>query len=155
MPPEPKTPPHRRLIRTGTPGIYRRGDRFVAVTSHRGKQTKSTHDTKRDACAARVRRMAGPSPSRERFEDYAERWLVEYRGRTARGLAPSTRDAYAAVMRMAETWSSPSLVPCGRTDHRLSSRPDDARQRLRRRELCRPFQRGRTAPPHVAGGRQS
>src|SRR5689334_13269339 len=104
MPPEPKTPPHRRLIATGTTGVFRRGDRFIAVTHHRGRRVKTTHDTKREACAARARRMTGPEPSRERFEDYAERWLTEYRGRTARGLAPSTRDGYALVMR---TWVIP------------------------------------------------
>src|SRR3954447_3165333 len=102
MPPEPKTPLHRRLIATGTTGVFRRGDRFVAITYRHGRRIKTTHDTKRDACAARARRLcAAPTPSRERFDDYAERWLTEYRGRTARGLAPSSRDAYAAMMR---TW---------------------------------------------------
>ena len=99
MPPEPKTPPHRRLVATGTTGVFRRGDRFVAISYRHGRRIKTTHDTKRDACAARARRMVGPAPSRERFENYAERWLVEYRGRTARGLAPSTREAYAWTMR--------------------------------------------------------
>jgi hypothetical protein len=104
MPPELKTPPDRRLIATGTTGVFRRGDRFVAVTYRHGRRVKTTHDTKRDACAARAGRMRGAAPSRERFEDYAERWLVEYRGRTARGLTTSTRDAYAWTMR---TWVIP------------------------------------------------
>jgi hypothetical protein len=57
-----------------------------------GKRIKTTHDTKRDACVTRATRACGgPAPSRERFEDCAERWLVEYRGRTASGLAPSTK----------------------------------------------------------------
>lgn len=100
MSPELKTPPHRRLVHTGTPGIYRRGHRYVAVTYDRGKRIKTTHDTKAEACRARVRRCLRPSAAgRERFEDYVERWLVEYRGRTSRGLAPSTRDAYASTMR--------------------------------------------------------
>jgi hypothetical protein len=68
--------------------------------NRRGKRIKTTHDTKREAVAARARRTSGaPLPSRERFEDYAERWLLEYRGRTSRGLAPSTRDAYAWTTR--------------------------------------------------------
>jgi integrase len=105
MPPELKTPPRQRLIATGTTGVFRRGDRFVAVTYRHGRRIKTTHDTKRDACAARARRLCGaPVPSRESFEDYAERWLVEYRGRTSRGLAPSTREAYAWTMR---TWVIP------------------------------------------------
>ncbi len=32
MSPELKTPPHRRLIRTDTPVIYRRGCRYVAIS---------------------------------------------------------------------------------------------------------------------------
>lgn len=100
MSPELKTPPHRRLVRTDTPGIYRRGDRFVAITYDRGARVKTTHDTKRDACVARARRCLHPSAAgRERFEVYVERWLVEYRGRTSRGLAASTREAYAWTMR--------------------------------------------------------
>jgi integrase len=100
MSPELKTPPQRRLVRTDTPGIYRRGNRYIAVTYRHGRRIKTTHDTKRDACEARARRTCGaPLPSRERFEDYTERWLVEYRGRTSRGLAPSTREAYAWTMR--------------------------------------------------------
>ena len=101
MSPELKTPPHRRLIRTDTPGIYRRGDRYVAITYDGGKRIKTTHDSKAEACKARARRCLSPrSASRERFEDYVERWLVEYRGRTASGLAPSTREAYAWTMRV-------------------------------------------------------
>lgn len=99
MSPELKTPPHRRLIRTDTPRIYRRGSRYVAITYDRGKRIKSTHDTKAEACKARARRCCRPhAAGRERFEDYVERWLVEYRGRTAGGLAPSTREAYAWTM---------------------------------------------------------
>jgi len=100
MSPEPRTPPHRRLIPTDTFGIYRRGSRYVAITYRGGKRIKTTHETKAEARRARDRRAASDiAPSRERFEDYAERWVAEYRGRTARGLAPSTREAYAWTMR--------------------------------------------------------
>lgn len=100
MSPELKTPPHRQLIPTDTPGIYLRGSRFVAITYRGGKRTKTTHDTKAEARRVRDRRAASDiAPSRERFEDYAERWVREYRGRTCRGLAPSTREAYAWTMR--------------------------------------------------------
>lgn len=101
MSPELKTPPHRRLIRTDTPGIYRRGKRYVAITYDRGRRIKTTHDTKAEACKARAQRSLRPcAAGHERFEDYVERWLVEYRGRTAHGLAPSTREAYAWTMRV-------------------------------------------------------
>ena len=94
------TPVHRRLLRTNVPGVYKRGGRYVAITQHRGKRVKSYHRTKAEARVAKAERTAGARPtSRERFEDYAERWLVEYTGRTARGLAPSTRAAYGLMFR--------------------------------------------------------
>ena len=70
MSPELKTPPHRRLIPTDTPGVYRRGPRYVAITYRGGKRTKTTHNTEAQARWARGRRAARDiSPSRERFED--------------------------------------------------------------------------------------
>src|SRR4051795_12800041 len=95
---EPRTPQQRRLLKTDVPGIYKRGSRYVAVTQFRGKRIKSYHGTKAEARRAKAQRQAGVRPtSREPFERYAGRWLVEYRGRTARGLAPSTRAAYQLI----------------------------------------------------------
>lgn len=100
-----KTPPQRRLVATDVPGVYRRGKRYVAVTQARGKKIKSSHDTKDQARRAKFERKNRARPSsREPFDEYAERWLVEYRGRTAAGLSPQTRGDYAQVMR---TWVIP------------------------------------------------
>src|SRR3954462_9724909 len=97
---EPRTPLQRRLLKTDVPGVYKRGKRYVAVTQFRGKRIKSYHRTKAEARRAKAQRQAGARPtSREPFERYAERWLVEYRGRTARGISPSTRAAYALLFR--------------------------------------------------------
>jgi len=97
--PEPVTPVDRRLLRTSVPGVYKRGTRFVAITQYRGTRIKTSHRTKAEARRAKAERTARPRAlCRERFESYAERWLVEYTGRTARGLAPSTREAYAWSM---------------------------------------------------------
>jgi hypothetical protein len=99
MPPERPTPPYRQLIRTNTPGIYRRGSRYAAIT-YRGGKRIPTHDTKGAARRARDRCAASDiAPSRERFEDYAERWRSSTEGALPRGLAPSTREAYAWTMR--------------------------------------------------------
>jgi integrase len=99
--PTPKTPPHRRLIPTDVPGVYRRGSRFVAITQSRGKRTKTYHRTKAEARRAKAERQlrAAPPHSREPFDEYVERWLVEYRGRTAAGVSPSTMEAYAPLLR--------------------------------------------------------
>lgn len=100
-----KMPPQRRLIATDVPGVYRRGKRYVAVTQSRGRKVKSSHETKDQARRAKLERQARARPSsREPFDSYAERWLVEYRGRTAAGLSPQTRQDYAQVMR---TWVIP------------------------------------------------
>ena len=83
------------------PGVYRRGSRYVAITQRHGRRTKSSHRTKTEARDVKAERQSGgrPAASRLHFEEYVERWLVEYTGRTARGLAPSTRAAYAWTMR--------------------------------------------------------
>jgi integrase len=85
-----------KLERTKTPGIYRRGGRYVVVWQHRGRQHKSFHATLAEAREAKGRRDAGDRrpASREPFEDYARRWLGTYRGRTARGLSERTRRTY-------------------------------------------------------------
>lgn len=94
------TPEHRRLIRTDVPGVYRRGRRYVAITRYRGRLVKTYHRTKSEAKEAKAGRDAGDRPTaREPFARYAERWLIEYRGRTAKGLAPTTREDYAYLIR--------------------------------------------------------
>lgn len=95
-----------KLERTRHPGIYRRGSRYVAVWQYRGKQCKSFHGTLAEAREAKGRAQAGERrpASRERFEDYAERWIGTYRGRTSRGLSERTRRSYARDMRR---WTIP------------------------------------------------
>jgi integrase len=85
-----------RLERTKTPGIYKRGDRYVVVWRYRGRQFKSSHRTLAEAREAKGKRQRDAAPpSRVRFDDYAERWVDEYRGRTKRGMiSDSTRVGY-------------------------------------------------------------
>jgi integrase len=85
-----------RMERTSTPGIYRRGSRYVVVWRHRGKQHKSFHRTLAEAREAKGRRQAGErQPNRRvRLEDYFERWIETYAGRTQRGFSDTTRPEY-------------------------------------------------------------
>lgn len=79
------------MAKTKTPGVYKRGGRFVVVWRHRGKQHKSFHRTLAEAREAKGQRDAGdrrPS-SREAFEDYARGWIDCYGGRTERGISAS------------------------------------------------------------------
>jgi hypothetical protein len=48
-----------KMERTRHPGIYRRGSRYVAVGTHRGRQHKSAHGTLAEAIEAKGRRAAG------------------------------------------------------------------------------------------------
>lgn len=97
---ESATPEHRKLLKTSVPGVFRRGSRYVAITRHKGKRVKSYHRTMTEAKEAKAARDSGQRPtSREPFERYAERWLDQYDGRNAGGLAPSTRESYAYMMR--------------------------------------------------------
>ena len=64
------------MERTSTPGIYKRGSRYVVVWQHRGRQHKSFHRTLSEAREAQgARRQPGERKpaTRERFEDYALR----------------------------------------------------------------------------------
>src|SRR5436305_13909454 len=100
-----------KLVKTSTPGIYRRGSRYVVVWRHRGKQHKSFHRTYEEAREAKGRRQAGDRrpASRARFEDFAPRWLEGYRGRTSRGLSKRTRASYRRDM---ARWGTPHFGGC-------------------------------------------
>ena len=79
------------MERTRTPGVYKRGSRYVVVWRHRGKQHKSFHRTYEEAREAKGRRQSGHRrpASREPFEDHARAWLDGFGGRTERGISPS------------------------------------------------------------------
>lgn len=46
-----------KLVKTNTPGIYKRGGRYVVVWWHRGKQHKSFHRTLAEAREAKGERQ--------------------------------------------------------------------------------------------------
>jgi integrase len=84
------------LERTGTPGVYRRGDRYVTVWRDGGRQRKATFATLPEARRAKRARERGERVPAVgvRFEQYATNWIETYRGRTRRGLTRSTRADY-------------------------------------------------------------
>src|SRR2546426_11253069 len=87
---EVRTPPQRRLVKTDVPGVYRRGDRYVAITQYRAKRVKSYHRTKAEARRAKAQRTAGARPARrEPVQPHARRGPGEDRRRTPRGCAAS------------------------------------------------------------------
>lgn len=100
-----------KMEKTRTPGIYRRGGRYVVVWRHRGKQHKSFHRTYDEAREAKGRREVGDRrpTSRESLEDYAARWLNTYRGRTSRGVSARTRATYRRDL---ARWAIPYFRGC-------------------------------------------
>jgi integrase len=85
-----------KMVKTNTPGIYKRGKRYVITWEHRGKQHKEAFRTMAEAREAKAARQSGDRrpTSRIGFEDYFERWIESYSGRTARGFTDSSRDSY-------------------------------------------------------------
>lgn len=83
--------------RPSTPGIYKRGSRYVVVWHHRGRQHKKAFRTLAEAREAQnqVRQHGGSAPTtRATFEDYALEWLETYSGRTGRGIGGTTIASY-------------------------------------------------------------
>jgi hypothetical protein len=92
----------RLLVRTRTPGIFKRGNGYVVrFRDLSGKQRQRAARTLVEARRLRLELGADVSRGEYRpdikitFAAYAERWRESYAGRTARGLRPETRAEYA------------------------------------------------------------
>ena len=88
------------MERTATPGIYRRGSRYVVVWQYKGRQHKSSHRTLAEAREAKGQRQAGERTpaTRQSFDDFAHEWLDGYAGRTGRGFTEGSREAYRRAL---------------------------------------------------------
>src|SRR4051794_33488210 len=90
------------MVKTKTPGIFKRGSRYVVV--YRGsdgrqrKEAAGTLDEARKLKAARTADVARGEfhpASKQRFREYAESWIERYQG-----IRPSTREDYRALLRV-------------------------------------------------------
>lgn len=89
----------RELEKTKHPGIYKRGNRYVVIyRDGTGRQRKQAAETLAHARSIQATHRLDPggdaSVSRERFRDYARRWVETCPGRTRNGLRQRTRDEY-------------------------------------------------------------
>jgi hypothetical protein len=91
----------RPLKATKTPGVYRRGNRYVVVLRDRtGRQFKRSAATLAEArvlkstLSADVARGELQVTKRLTFENYAREWVETYSGRTSRGIRPQTLADY-------------------------------------------------------------
>ncbi|MGZ4391176.1 MAG: tyrosine-type recombinase/integrase [Gaiellaceae bacterium] len=93
------------MVRTGTPGIYRKGSRYVVVfRDPHGKQRKRSARTLAEArtlkaaLTADVKRSEYVAETRVTFADYAARWIATYDSRTTRGIRPGTLRDYRRAL---------------------------------------------------------
>jgi integrase len=120
------------MTKTRYPGIYRRGDRYVVVWRHRGRQHKQACRTlaeAREVKAEKVRPGGSAPPTRQTVEDYGRAWIETYAGRTAHGLTERTREAYRKSL---ERHVFPSIGHLRMAD----VEPTDLRRLVA--DLCRP-----------------
>ena len=99
----------RRLAKTSTPGIFKRGSRYVVVfRDPQGKQRKRSARTLAEArelkatLTADVRRGEYRALSKVTFAEYAPEWIASYQGRTSRGIRPETLADYRADLGLDE-----------------------------------------------------
>jgi integrase len=98
-----------KLERTSTPGIYRKGSRYIVVfrdlhgrQRKRSARTLAEARTLKAALTADVKRSEYVEESRISFADYAARWIATYDGRTARGIRPGTLRDYRRALGLDE-----------------------------------------------------
>ena len=91
----------RSLVKTGSPGIYKRGSRYVVIfRDPHGRQRKRSARTLAEArdlkatLTADVRRGEYRALSKVTFAEYAAEWITSYQGRTSRGIRPETLADY-------------------------------------------------------------
>jgi len=94
-----------KLEKTKTPGIFKRGNRYVVVyRDPGGRQRKAFAKTLAEArgvkasLATDVRRGEYRELSRVTLGEYAAEWIVTYTGRTSRGVGEGTRDDYRGAL---------------------------------------------------------
>jgi integrase len=92
---------HRKMVRTKTPGVYRRGGRYVYVfTDANGKQRKESARTYDEARRRKSEKQADVArgefdeASAVTFAQYFREWIERYQGRGRRGFREGTRDEY-------------------------------------------------------------
>jgi integrase len=75
-----------RMEKTATPGIYKRGSRYVVTWQYRGKQHKRSYRTLAEAREAKGQRQAGDRKpaTRQALDEYAAKWTDGYTGREYR-----------------------------------------------------------------------
>lgn len=87
-------------VRTNTPGIYKRGDRYYSTWTVNGRLRKKSHRTMKEARAhkAHMQTLVNSGEYQEqskvKFREYALEWIERYTGNGKSGFREHTRDDY-------------------------------------------------------------
>lgn len=94
----------RKLRKTATPGIYKRGSRYVAVYYAGGRQRKQSARTLAEARKVKRARESDydrgefQERTKVRFRDFLSDWIDRYHGTGRRGFRENTRDEYRRLL---------------------------------------------------------
>jgi len=92
------------MVKTSTPGIYKRGSRYVVVYRANGQQRKEAVRTLKEARDLKAKRTQQVNDgeyqeaSRQTLHEYAREWVERYRGRGRHGFREQTRDDYRRML---------------------------------------------------------
>lgn len=92
------------LEKTRTPGVYKRGSRYVVPYRINGKQRWETFSTESEARRAKAARQTDidrgefVERSRVTLHEYAREWVERYQGRGKRGFREETRTEYRRLL---------------------------------------------------------
>jgi hypothetical protein len=99
-----KTPAKPKPVKTTTPGVYKRGSRYMIVYRVDGKQKYESFRTLDEARRAKAVRTADiargefEERSRTTLHEYARAWIKRYQGRGRRGFRDQTREEYERML---------------------------------------------------------
>ena len=91
-------------VKTTTPGVYKRGSRYMIVYRVDGKQKYESFRTLDEARRAKAARTADivrgefEERSRTTLHEYARAWIKRYQGRGRRGFRDQTREEYERML---------------------------------------------------------
>lgn len=94
----------RRMVKTATPGIYKRGDRYVVVYRAGGKQRKEFAATLAEARKLKAARTADAARgefqvrSTVTLRTFLAEWIERYHGTGRRGFREGTREEYRRLL---------------------------------------------------------
>lgn len=92
------------MVKTRTPGIYKRGSRYVVVYRAGGKQRKESARTLDEARRLKAKRTQQVTDgefheqTRVTLHEYAREWVERYNGQGRRGFREGTRQEYRRLL---------------------------------------------------------